>query len=417
MRSIYRTIEALSNMISAQPLVNASKSLYRKLRLRLFLFLLAKIYTKVIGRNEKIWVFSDFYTGQRFSQNRRYLFQHLAKKNSSNFRPIWLTSSPELYRRLSSEGYEIYMVGSLKAYYYSLRAQYVPIDAGPGPIPWWCTGGATVIQMGHGILLKADNHSSVDDTLSRAVGWKSADYAVFSSEHCKKHFQEYIKSGSKAGFINVGLTEGTSIYTGYPKTDAIVDDSIRAIDGIDLNSEELGTKQSDIVIGYFPTRREGNGLALTEIFDKDQLEEFLQQYNAKLLIKPHRQLDTEEDLMQSSFIEHIPPDTDSHQFLPEIDILITDYSAIYFDFLPLDRPVIFYTPDYDTYENVRGVHPNYEDVTAGPQVSEFNHLLTCLKSAIESPPRFATQRKNVQDQFFEYADGNASKRIVQAVSE
>ncbi|WP_195837625.1 CDP-glycerol glycerophosphotransferase family protein [Halorhabdus sp. CBA1104] len=372
------------------------------------------LYTQMVGRNEQIWVFSDFPSGQEFSQNRRYLFQYLEKDGCYEIRPIWLARSRELYETLSKMGYEVYPANSLKARYYTLRAGYIPIDAGPGAISWWCTGGATVIQMGHGIPLKADNHTSADNLLVDMASWNSADYAVFSSQYCETHFREYFDSGVEAGFLNTGLSEGTSIYTGYPKTDAIVND-VNTIEGIDTDRDQLDIEQSDVVIGYFPTRREGQGLDLNTILDVRRTEEFLQQNSAKLLIKPHRDLDIGEGISESNSIQLINSDTDSHQFLTEIDILITDYSSIYFDFLLLDRPVIFYTPDHSTYEEIRGVHPNYENVIAGPRVNNFEELLEQLESNVNGVDEYAGRRQEIRDQFFEHADGNASKRIFEKV--
>lgn len=388
-----------------------------KIHVTLLLFIIAKIYTRIVGRDEQIWIFSDFLSGQKFSQNKRYLFQHLASEHAETTRPIWLTKSPELYERLSEKRYEVYKADSIKARYYTLRAKYIPIDSGPGPIPWWCTGGGTVIQMSHGIPLKADNSSSKDSRLTKLFSWQSADYAVFSSKYCEEHVQQYIDSGTGAGFINTGLSEGTSIYTGYPKPDAVVNSDIGTIDGIDTNRDQLDIDQSDVVIGYFPTRREGYGLDFDTIFDVGRTEEFLQRNGAKLLIKPHRQLDIGEGIIVSDSIQLISSDTDSHQFLTEIDILITDYSSIYFDFLLLDRPVIFYTPDYSTYEEIRGVLPNYENITAGPRVNNFEELLKQLEPNVEGIDEYAKQRQKIRDRFFKYADGNACERIFEKVTD
>lgn len=45
---------------------------------------------------------------------------------------------------------------------------------------------------------------------------------------------------------------------------------------------------------------------------------------------------------------------DFYNILNAVDILITDYSSIYFDFLLLDRPIIFTPIDYEEYKHNRG---------------------------------------------------------------
>jgi CDP-glycerol glycerophosphotransferase (TagB/SpsB family) len=380
------------------------------------LYSIVKIYTRIVGRNDRIWVFSDFYSGQEFSQNKRYLFQHLAKEDTIEARPIWLTTSPELYEKLSNEGHEVYRANSIKAHYYTLRAKYIPIDSGPDSTPWWCTGGATVIQMSHGIALKGSMDAETS-WVHRLVSWQTPDYGVFSSEFEWAHHSEYDAESKGRGWTDRRLDQNTqTICTGYPKTDAIVNSGFGTIEGIDTDPERLGIEQSDVVIGYFPTRREGHGLDLDTIFDVRRTEEFLQENSAKLLIKPHRDLDIGAGIIETNSIQLIDSDTDSHQFLTEIDILITDYSSIYYDFLLLDRPVVFYTPDYSTFKEIRGVHPNYENVIAGPRVNDFEKLLERLESIVNGSDEYVDRRHEIRDQFFEHADGNACGRIIDSVT-
>ena len=380
------------------------------------MYIAATVLTKLIGRDERIWIFSDFPSGQPFSQNRKYLFLYLADEYNGNVRPIWLTSDEDFHEKLSQDGYEVYNSSSIRAKYYSLRAKYAPIDSSPGAIPWAYTGGATVIQMGHGIPLKT-NLSSGDSWLERMISWKSADYAVFSSKAEKRHFQEYVEadSGSERGWINNRLSAPHTLYTGYPKTDAIMNAVPKRADPKTFKTDLSIEDQFSCTIGYFPTRREGHGLNLDEIIDVAQIEEVLRQNEATLLIKPHRQLSLNRNIIQSERIHSVEPDVDSHDFLTEVDILITDYSSIFFDFLFLNRPIIFFVPDYSIYEDIRGVHPNYENVLAGPQVNNIDELPKCIESIANNSNKYKEQRQEVLHRFFEYIDGNASKRIVEAV--
>ena len=43
-----------------------------------------------------------------------------------------------------------------------------------------------------------------------------------------------------------------------------------------------------------------------------------------------------------------------YDFLNVVDVLITDYSSIYFDYLLLNRPIIFHMPDLEEYQKKRG---------------------------------------------------------------
>lgn len=58
-----------------------------------------------------------------------------------------------------------------------------------------------------------------------------------------------------------------------------------------------------------------------------------------------------------------PVDLPSEQLLAIADILITDYSSIYYDYLYFRRPVVFYVPDLEEYRRRRGM---YVDVSQLP---------------------------------------------------
>jgi CDP-glycerol glycerophosphotransferase (TagB/SpsB family) len=52
--------------------------------------------------------------------------------------------------------------------------------------------------------------------------------------------------------------------------------------------------------------------------------------------------------------------------LPMCDVLVTDYSSVAFDFLLLDRPIVYFLPDHDRYVSRRNLYFTLEEMTAGP---------------------------------------------------
>lgn len=77
--------------------------------------------------------------------------------------------------------------------------------------------------------------------------------------------------------------------------------------------------------------------------------------NYKVLLKAHY-------FIYDYFVEHnltdkiIPNWIDTNELLTCIDKLITDYSSIFFDFLPTKRSIYFYIPDKEVYEETRGFY-------------------------------------------------------------
>ena len=61
--------------------------------------------------------------------------------------------------------------------------------------------------------------------------------------------------------------------------------------------------------------------------------------------------------------------TEVSDILPDFDMIISDYSSIYLDFLLLDRPVLLLPYDLEEYGAVKGLNFRFDDINPGPNVS------------------------------------------------
>ena len=88
-------------------------------------------------------------------------------------------------------------------------------------------------------------------------------------------------------------------------------------------------------------------------------------------------------------------------------MLITDYSSVFFDYANLKRKIIFYTPDWEEYENeVRGMYPEISQSLPGEQVSDTAELINAIKTE-------DTLNIDFVNKYCSYADGHATQRIVE----
>lgn len=342
---------------------------------------------------------------------------------NSSVRCVWISKNPAVYRDLASAGLDVCLRGSLKARFMTLRAGVVVFSSGLQAVPFGYTAGATTIQHGHGIPLKGPRQRSepkskfwpvtrrfekIAEQLERKV--YSVDYICTSSERCTDQFKMYEEISNNNGFLERAVRFGEPLNTGFPKTDILY----REIEGSDIGNtpaDEAAANQlkSDhTTIGYFPTFREYD----SEIapFDPDRLDAFLKAHNVQLAIKPHRHMSVDYGTIDTDNVVKIPPGMDSYPILDDIDILITDYSSIYFDFLHLDRPVVFYTFDLDNFARHRGVMPNYEELCAGPRVMDFDSLVETLETILETD-NYARERARIRDDLYDHQDGQACRRL------
>ncbi|MCF1600478.1 CDP-glycerol glycerophosphotransferase family protein, partial [Streptomyces muensis] len=97
------------------------------------------------------------------------------------------------------------------------------------------------------------------------------------------------------------------------------------------------------------------------------------------------------------------------------DALVTDYSSIMFDYANLDRPIVIYADDWETYRSTRGV---YFDLPAEPpgQVARTQRELTEILTTTAWRDEGATKaRAAFRRRFCEYDDGHAAERVVRRV--
>jgi len=152
-------------------------------------------------------------------------------------------------------------------------------------------------------------------------------------------------------------------------------------------------------------RKEGKEkMCMSKILDLDRLNQFCMENNVLFLIKKHYYHNQEvENLDVYTNIKDITQtEYDSQQLLKYADVLITDYSSCFVDFLLLDRPVIFYNYDHDQYViNDRDLYFDYDATTPGEKAKTFQELLSVLENVlIEGVDPFAERRHVVKNIFY-----------------
>lgn len=220
------------------------------------------------------------------------------------------------------------------------------------------------------------------------------------------------------------------VITGAPRNDLLFLANSRELLLKILNKHDKGQK----FIFYMPTFRsttqKNRSNYTTNLFGFTSFElhtfnDFLQQNNYELIVKPHPLYgDDYHELLEGYSHMSLFPDeqlltyhVDLYEVLGATDLLITDYSSIYFDYLLLDKPVIFTPTDLEEYKQDRGLLLTpYEDWTPGPIVfSQTDLEREILKSSMDTT-YYAKERIQITDKIHTYQDGNSSERIWNFIS-
>jgi CDP-glycerol glycerophosphotransferase len=206
------------------------------------------------------------------------------------------------------------------------------------------------------------------------------------------------------------LYQGLFAKTGYPRIDISLNNTDKQKD---ILRNKLGITNELPVVLYAPTWRGGNVSKAT--FDYEQFVEDIKKLSVLqcvLIFRGHYFL-SENVLSKLDLNVTIADQSiDASELLSITDILITDYSSIFFDFLPLKRSILLYTYDMEQYTKERGLYFSMEDMP-GRLCKDIDELINTLKLQLKTP--FSPDEKYIKamEAFCPREDGNATKRAVE----
>lgn len=188
---------------------------------------------------------------------------------------------------------------------------------------------------------------------------------------------------------------------GYPRNDALLQAPRDRCWHNSLPEQQLKhIRAGKKLIVYMPTYRD-NGQNEHPILWVE-LQQFLQQHDAVLVMKTHPFLAPFDELRQQEGYDrifHYPGRFNVYPWLADADLLITDYSSVAFDFLLCNKPVLHFMYDIAQYAKVRGQFAiAKEDFIAGSTAETFEQLLEQIALDLTSD-RFAAKRQALLHKF------------------
>lgn len=257
-------------------------------------------------------------------------------------------------------------------------------------------------------------------------------------EHIVQHWAKKDMIMSYSALYNTAMNacNGANIaqykITGLPRNDALFSPNSKAnfnriFPGLNINQEKIiffmpTFRQSIMTPGKMEGGKNTQNFFGLSSFDKQALISFLDEHGITLVVKLHP---FEESFFAKELkefgLQRILVLNDSHlstaqmdlyDVLGAADMLITDYSSVYIDFLLLDRPVLFVPTDLDEYRENRGLllEP-YEFWTPGPKIYSQEALHQAIARFISEPESFAAERTMIRNLCHYYQDNKASERI------
>ena len=295
----------------------------------------------------------ESYLGRKYSCSPRALFEAMASDPAyDGYEKVWMMEEPEKYRFLEEEfpGTRVVRYKSAEFYRTYARAGY------------WITNyilpdgvrkreGQTYVQCWHGTPLKKIGCDVPRQQLSRREQkrtWrtydregKEIDYMISPSPFYSKVVHRAFRLRRQAKIVELGYPRNDDLFT----ADA---------DKIERIRKELALPEGKKVILYAPTWRErdhvpGEGYVWESGIDLDRLQEELQE-EAVILFRAHYFVTKAIDFSKyEGFLYNVSDYDEINDLYLVSDMLVTDYSSVFFDYANLERPILFYMYDYEAY--------------------------------------------------------------------
>lgn len=339
--------------------------------------------SRLFPRRKSQWLFGGA-TG--FNNNSKYFFIEVVEEHPE-IEAYWIgdRKNTMLVRQL---GYKAYWRFSLKGLWLCLTSKYYIVDHTQGCINFWTSGGAIVINLWHGVGWKACLWSNPVHAAYKNKSWWAnyvhslyfphlyykPDLLLSSSPYMTKHFF--------APMFEVSYEK--CIEDDYPrckfmlKSQEYILEHIKNIGASDSLRLIEKMKNYQRVILYAPTFRDAQYDFITESgIDFDDFDRFLSASDSLLIVKCHPSTRINPNLkINRQHIIMVDKYVDSYYIMPFVDVLISDYSSIVFDFMRLRRSIILFPFDKKLYnEGSRSFQIGYDDLVEGiPQALSYVQL-------------------------------------------
>ncbi len=169
------------------------------------------------------------------------------------------------------------------------------------------------------------------------------------------------------------IMDGEIVLTGYPRNSVFFDDKRR------LEVKNKYNLCGTTSIFYMPTWR-GNACGADEVDQIGIIEKLAKELgdSYKVYVKLHPAMQNPSGSFE--YCHKMPDGVEVYEFLNAVDILITDYSSVFFDFANTNKPVILFQYDRKQYFKDRGVYSEVEDKLPFPIACSYDELIDSVRN-------------------------------------
>lgn len=388
-------------------MVNKIKNIFFKVYKLIF-----HIVGRILPKNKRIVIFESF-LGKQYSDSPRAIYEYM-KEHYPEYKMYWSVErkSMHLFRDVPVIPVRRF---SPKWLLLMNRAKYWVSNS---RLPLWIPKPKNTIyvQTWHGTPLK---RLAVDMDEVHMPGTNTEKYKKnFTTESAKWDYLISPNAYSTEIFKRAFKFNNQVVESGYPRNDYLF---------VQNNDEEIVRIKKSLqlpmdkkVILYAPTWRDnqfyGRGRYKFDIpMDLKQMKEELGD-DYIVVLRMHYLVAENIDLQDyADFVYDASYHADIRELYLIADMLITDYSSVFFDYANLRRPMLFYVYDIEEYrDTLRGFYIDFEKEAPGPLIKTTDELINEIKQ-LEEGFEITENIQAFYEKFCSLEDGRASERVVNRI--
>ncbi|GAA5428121.1 CDP-glycerol glycerophosphotransferase family protein [Lactococcus lactis] len=383
----------------------------RLLILRKMLSLFLLILGKFVKTDDKLVIFASF-NGKAYSDNPRYLFEYLRDHEEfASYHFVWAFKVKRSVNRA-----KVVKFNSFSYYYLLSKAKYWVFNSKMAPY-YHKKGEQVYLQTWHGTPLKRLGHDILDNGITYYRSRLSYQQMLRSYDEDSRHWDYLISPNpfsSQAFTSAFNLDKEKLLEVGYPRVDCLVNvDSSKCME----LKQRYGLPIDKKVVLYAPTWRDDSfgikGYRFELAVDFYKWKNHLGD-DTVILFKPHYLISNVYQVPNdlSDFVYLMAASADINDAYLMSDVLITDYSSVFFDYANLNRPIYFYMYDFEQYEQeLRGFYLKVPDDLPNDVIRTEKELLRRLKEGV-----FDYERLRTFNQVFNsWNDGDVSSKVAKRI--
>lgn len=255
-----------------------------------------------------------------------------------------------------------------------------------------------VIQLWHGCgAFKKFGYDACDDIpdMYRGNVYRNYDIVTVSSDYCVSYFKSAMQIQDDSVVCPLGVSCTDRMY------DMEFMDSCR-----DRFRYEYPDAAGKKVVLWAPSFRGNAGLAGAGqgLPGEEQINELSDNQDLYVIKSLHPHL-----------VKGRAASMTTAELMMCADVMITDYSSVFFEYLLLNRPIIFFASDYADYADKRGYYLDYSELP-GIIIKEKTSLDDAVWAAVNNDTDdMKIRRQKFKELYMSSCDGNATDRIMDCI--